>query len=138
MKKKPWLCYVDYSDFTPGIGYAYFTTHKHPRGDDWDDEPYEYNAETPYERYIYGVIEFHLSDVVEPRYVDKYGDVDLEQINSPWTIEEINERKVPWLRTPTVWIWVGITPSSFLAIVQALGGDAIVIMGKQEEVGAYV
>lgn len=73
-------------------------------GDDWDDAPYEYNAEEPYDRKYYteysdewcrergkGNIRFIAYkgyDIAEPK--DGHW-------NSPHSVEMINQKAVPWL-----------------------------------------
>ena len=44
-ENEPVLCYIDQ------MGRAYFTTQALSKqwGDDWNDAPYEHNAETPYD-----------------------------------------------------------------------------------------
>jgi hypothetical protein len=112
----PVLCYVD-------DNWAYFTTQDlaDQWGDDWDDAPYEHNAETPYDPCWHN----------EPRHVAKRGGlcgcspclrdwtVDGKprweiikvafdgpfnrpadgHLNSPYSVQQINSGEVPWLRT---------------------------------------
>lgn len=58
-------------------------------GDDWDDTPYEYNAGCVSEEYVSGYrdVVFPFDDlVIEPRE---------GTINSEWSKEDMQERKVP-------------------------------------------
>lgn len=73
-------------------------------GDDWDDAPYEYNAEEPYDRKYYTeysdewcrehgkgnirYIAYKGYDIAEPKD---------EHWNSPYSVEAINNKAVPWL-----------------------------------------
>ena len=105
------LCYVDDdSEYTGGNLTLYFTELNdvtEQRGDDWDDAPYEHNAGTPYEhdynqpeqgvkdgRGIYPRIKIYkimITDghnIMTPR---------TNQLNSPYSVEDINKGVVPWL-----------------------------------------
>ena len=61
-------------------------------GDDWDDAPYEYNAERVYQEYIRGEMQMVFPfnwDVLEPS--------DRETWNSPWSKEDMKAGRVPCL-----------------------------------------
>ena len=61
-------------------------------GDDWDDAPYEYNADPVYEEYVRGKVSLVFPfdwDVLEP--------ADCEGSNSPWTKDDMKSRRVPCL-----------------------------------------
>jgi hypothetical protein len=90
------LCYID--PRRPNC--AWFTTApitgpQRQWGDDWNDAPYEHNSEPPYEWAAYmRTPEYHLERL--------YFEVDGEQpcdrsFNSPWSVEQINVGRVPWL-----------------------------------------
>lgn len=124
---EPVLCYVE------GC-WAFFTTQalKDQWGDDWEDSPYEHNAEPPYEWY-------------EGRNVPRYEivkvafDGDLEtpssgHLNSPYSVEQINNKAVPWLK-PWYWqsnwgkpveVWAGTTLTDFKRLVAESGGEVYV------------
>ena len=104
------LCYVD-GDNYPGCTITlYFTELENVQdqwGDDWDDRPYEHNAEPPYEQDyskpeqgikdgrgvypeigIYKVIVTGAYNILLPC---------SNTINSPYSVEDINKGVVPWL-----------------------------------------
>jgi len=115
---EPVLCFVEGDT-------AYFTTQPLNKqwGDDWNDAPYEHNAGTPYE------------DHSEERwniYTLKF-DWDAEQpkgehYNSPYSVEDINGGKVPWLK-PSKWIkdgkniYAGATMRDFAISIMSTGGN---------------
>lgn len=124
----PKLCYIEGRT-------AWFTTaplvgEGKQWGDDWNDAPYEHNAGPPYEwRSERGTPEYTLmwgmftGPLLEP--ADYHGG-----INSPWSIEMINEMRTPWLKTetyvpsdPNVRIYAGVTPVEFAAKVYDAGGS---------------
>lgn len=87
------LCYVS-------NGIMYFTSDfNNVWGDDWDDAPYEYNADPPYEK---------RNDEDDDTYIEKiaYCSNDYEckepsygcGYNSPFSVEEINKGSIAWLR----------------------------------------
>ena len=79
--QEPRLCYV--SD-----GRAYFAV-KDPKdvwGDDWDDRPYEHNAEPPYE--------YDLKVMFDGDWAEPYHGF----ANSVWSVKDINNGAVAWLR----------------------------------------
>ena len=95
------LCYVDGNE-------AWFTSDwKNQWGDDWDDRPYEHNAEPPYE-HDYSKPEQGIKDGrgIYPE-IDIYkvivtGAYNIllpcsNTINSPYSVEDINKGVVPWL-----------------------------------------
>lgn len=104
------LCYVDSSEYTGEPMTLYFTELDDVTqqwGDDWDDAPYEHNAGTPYEHdynqpeqgvkdgrgiypriRIYTVVVTGGYNIMTPR---------TKQLNSPYTVEDINKGIVPWL-----------------------------------------
>lgn len=89
------LCYVSGP-------WAYFTTRKLSEqwGDDWDDAPYEHNAETPYTYH-----EIDKKAEIKPWKIVKVAwDGDFESpsdghTNSPWSVAQINAGAVAWLRS---------------------------------------
>lgn len=111
------LCYVDGN-------WAYFTTQDVEKqwGDDWDDAPYEHNAEPPYEsqdeEWVIERVAFE-SELVPPC---EY------HLNSPWSVQDINSKKTAWLRSPR-WveesiaeIFAGTRLDHFIEIMRILGG----------------
>ncbi len=110
------LCYVEGN-------WAYFTDRPLTGegcqwGDDWNDAPYEHNAEPPY---VSGgekveVIGFMGADLETPSYTSL-------------SVERINAGVVPWLATPSwsskevVTIFAGADMAEFKDKVQASGGQ---------------
>lgn len=123
------LCYVDYiSEETYDENYnrisnpdydiktsrfsAYFTPIDlaDQWGDDWNDAPYEYNAEIPYDDFggqEYTILELQFgypdTEVDEEGYIftrdfEYYQPKDAARsLNSPWSVEDINLGAVPWI-----------------------------------------
>lgn len=106
------LCYVERDEA------AYFCA-ENPEdvwGDDWDDAPYEYNAGTPYAKSE----KLYYEGVWLDQPCEGHG-------NSPYTVEQINEGKVPWLRSPdyakeSIVLYAGTTAGDFIAAIEAHGG----------------
>jgi len=131
------LCYVS-------EGKAYFTTKllKDQWGDDWNDAPYEHNAETPYKanesftHFIDGKMA-QGSDYTNGKpnweiYCVHF-DADLNEpcdgcTNSEYSVEMINKKVVPWLVAPgynkkVLSISAGCPLSSFIELIQEYGGE---------------
>jgi hypothetical protein len=117
------LCYVEEP-------WAYFTTQELSKqwGDDWDDRPYEHNAGAPYK--------WHDGRDGEPWEIVKvawYADLITPcegHVNSPYSVQDINQGAVPWLRTPSyssrkvqVEIYAGTTLDEFIRVVESVGGE---------------
>lgn len=117
------LCYVRH-------GYAWFTTCPLEKqwGDDWDDAPYQFNAEDPYAS-MRDVPEYELfcvrfeSPLVTP---EEFG----YQIGL--SVRQINAEVAPWLQTPAYEtddrhiIWAGTTFAEFKYILKKAGGVILV------------
>jgi hypothetical protein len=116
---EPVLCYVD-------DGWAYFTTQALDEqwGDDWDDAPYECNAETPYEDWRseregrplkWTIVKVGFDGhLYEPhRYGEPYRSVQ-------W----INKGRHSWLETfdGSLRVKAGATLQEFREVVTASGG----------------
>jgi hypothetical protein len=89
-------------------------------GEDWDRKPYECNAGDPYveEPWISFKVAFD-GDWAQP----KYG-----HWNSPWSVEQINKKMVPWLRTQTyadkqIAIFAGTPLLEFCKLIKEGGGN---------------
>ena len=114
------LCYVEGS-------FAFFTTQDLDKqwGDDWNDAPYEHNAERPYEWAEY--MEKH---GIEPYEIKRVAfDAEFDQpcshtINSPYSVQQINAGAIPWLRSTIskVSIPAGTTLPDFINLVNQAGG----------------
>jgi hypothetical protein len=75
------LCYADEH-------FAWFAPSKEVNGDDWDDAPYEHNADPPYDRC--GCIKVAYDGWFElPR---------AHQTNSRYSVDDINAGAIAWLR----------------------------------------
>ena len=88
------LCYVDGN-------IMYFTDNfENQRGDDWDDAPYEYNAEEPYDRKYYKEYDDEWCKkhgCGNIRCIAYLGDAR-EACDYGWlSVDEINKGGVPWL-----------------------------------------
>ena len=98
MEKKFRLCYV-------GGNVMYFTDNfEHQWGDDWDDAPYDCNAEEPYE----WIDEWPAEENIKNghghiRYIAYRPDWKVSTLNdgcldSPFSVKEINKGDIAWLR----------------------------------------
>lgn len=104
-------------------------------GDDWDDAPYEHNCGDPYNNKdcTYKLYTLYLYIPVNP---NKYADT-IEiltpmngYLNSPYSVEDINKKKVPWIRInrgceEVVSIFAGETLSQVLKKLNNYGIIAI-------------
>ena len=138
------LCYVDnINDYS--ILELYFTELDDVTkqwGDDWDDTPYEHNAEPPYE-YDYsqpeqgvkdGVGIYPKIDIYKLFIVVRSWKVDVltpcsGTINSRYSVEDINKRIVPWLTIVNEkenlkdFIHAGTTIKEFIKIMKKYEDD---------------
>ena len=111
------LCYIDGNK-------AWFTSDfEHQWGDDWNDIPYEHNAEPPYDAYYIDgnriPIELKTLYFELPYY--SYLPCD-SFFNSPYSVEDINKNEVPWIKTEDFKIVAGTSIEIFKAIVKQYGG----------------
>ena len=104
------LCFVE--DLSINVFALYFVKLgkrklKDIRGDDWDDIPYEHNASPPNE-ITYKII-------VEDSNLNSPASF---YINSPYSVEDINGKLVPWLKgsggKKEITIWAGDTLSKVI------------------------
>jgi hypothetical protein len=80
------LCYVD-------GGLMYFTSDfENQWGDDWDDTPYEHNAEPPYTDENIKLIKIYFN-----RNTYDWKDPAWRYNNSPFSVKDINSGAVAWL-----------------------------------------
>lgn len=137
MSNEPVLCYVSGAC-------AYFTTQAlaDQWGDDWDDAPYEHNAGGPYhwrpEKWDRELRQNVPND--EPRWdiTVVYFEADLAQpcdgggLNSPYSVQDINAGRTPWLfgsrwsHTPGLRIDAGTPLSEFKRLIWHAGGRVYV------------
>jgi hypothetical protein len=101
MSKRYRLCYVREN-------ILFFTDNfKNQWGDDWDDRPYEHNAEEPYDRKYYSEYDDEWcvkngKGNIRKIAFDHYDGYYIKQpkdgfCNSPYSVEDINKKAVPWL-----------------------------------------
>lgn len=127
--KKFKLCYIDGNK-------AWFTNDfEHQSSDDWDDRPYEHNAEPPNDywsemiednldcwkrKWIHHPITlktlyFETNDWSERRPCDGY-------TNSPYSVDDINKGAIAWLHTDKYNIQAGTTMEEFIKTIKNNGG----------------
>jgi hypothetical protein len=121
------LCYIGYDS-------AYFTTQSldDQWGDDWNDAPYEHNAGTPYK---YRADRMGDKDQVPWKITKIFfeGNFDTPNegvLNSRYSVEQINNKVVPWLRGSRftnlegkVTIWAGTPLDEFCRTILECGGQ---------------
>lgn len=140
MKKELYkLCYIENN-------FAYFTTQDLNKqwGDDWDDAPYEHNAEEPYTP----AIRYFTADRQEKIETDWNADgtpkweimkiafycpsaatpAETAGMNSPYSVEMINNKLVPWLIVhwrmyPDKALFAGASIDSFVEFIEDAGGE---------------
>ena len=115
--------------------YAYFTEVplSNQWGDDWDDDPYEYNAEEPYDDHYVGNERKEHLIIKVPFYVCHNGyDVKMPEDygydNSPFCVRDINAGAVAWIfarslepkRADGVAILAGMNPYEFFERVDRI------------------
>lgn len=112
------LCYIDGNK-------AWFTSNfEHQWGDDWNDVPYEHNAEPPYDFYYKNEKEIPI-ELKVLFYDFPYEWVQLpcdNFINSPYSVEAINRGVVPWIVGKNFVIQAGTALEEFKKIVKANKG----------------
>lgn len=135
MEYNPKVVYEDLPnpeyDQTSRTHFAYFTRLNllDQWGDDWNDVPYEHNAEEPYEDTEGDIIKVPFAFIGQDDgegYFSTYPlgyklPKDYGGGNSPWSVEDINLGAVPWLfvkdisnkHVPAVVIMAGINPVEF-------------------------
>ena len=113
--------------------YAYFTPIDLDKqwGDDWNDSPYEYNAEIPYDDYRDGAERVEVEIVMVPFYVPYEGGWNIRfprdwgGDNSQFSVEDINSGAVAWIfdkRTKTA-INAGCNPAEFFEKIQIINKE---------------
>jgi len=136
---KPVLCYVS------GC-WAYFTTQplEEQWGDDWNDAPYEHNAEPPIKPCWHNKPEHvqrrgHICqcdacksswnedgtpkwEIVRIAFDGPFDQPCDNHVNSPYSVEQINKKHVPWLTSAGPVIFAGTTLSEFVMAVKEAGG----------------
>lgn len=143
-KKNYKLCYIDNIDMDSVLE-LYFTELADVTkqwGDDWDDVPYEHNAEPPYEHDYSqpeqgvknGVGIYPKIDIYKLFIVMRGWNVDVftpcsGTINSRYSVEDINRKIVPWLTIVNEkenlkdFIYAGTTIKEFIKIMKKYEDD---------------
>lgn len=116
------LCYVDGNK-------AYFTDNfKKQWGDDWNDRPYEHNAEPPYTHYYEDGVEYPITikevffEIPYWNYLPCDG-----HTNSPYSVEMINKGAVAWIATPDFCIPAGCSLREFKKTIKKYGGKIFIM-----------
>lgn len=132
------LCYIEGNK-------AWFTNNfENQDGDDWDDAPYEYNAGEPYDSW--GELIKDSKKPIEREWKDheikhKHLYFEMSQAytlpldlrfldddpNSPYSVEDINKRVVPWIHTKTFNIYAGTTYEEFIDVMKLNGAKIYVL-----------
>ena len=117
------LCYVDDNK-------AWFTSNWEKQwGDDWDDRPYEHNAEQPYTSYWENNKEYPIPQ--KTLYFELPYNCDIKHpnygsYNSPFSVEDINNKVCPWLSIENngnmEYIFAKTTYTNFIKTIKRLGG----------------
>ena len=130
MKNKKFeLCYVDGNK-------AYFTNDwKHQWGDDWDDVPYEYNAERPYEHYYIDGKEYPIElKELFFEFPEEWVKLPCDtHLNSPYSVEMINKGAIAWIVGNNFIIPAKTEYEDFIKIVQSNKGIVYVPLSKNKE-----
>lgn len=96
------------------------------------DRPYEYNASSPYDSYYENHIE-HKIELKEIFFKLPY-DYTMPctgHLNSPYSVEDINNKKVPWIEYEGVKIWAETTLADFIETIENLEG--IIYVPRKEK-----
>lgn len=115
------LCYIKNNK-------AYFTSNwKEQWGDDWDNRPYEHNAEEPYYHYWKNNVEYPIK--MKELYFELpclYSEPCEGHVNSPYSVEDINNHRCPWLTIQTSnkthYIFAGTSYTKFIKQIEELDG----------------
>lgn len=126
------LCYVSGD-------WAFFTTQEVSEqwGDDWNDAPYEHNAEEPYEwRANSEKPYWEIKSVAFRANLDQPCD---GHSNSPFSVEDINAGAIAWLRSASyqqkkVFIPAGTTLADFISTIHECGGQVFLPIPKPQSV----
>lgn len=123
------LCYV-------ADGIAYFTTQSLEKqtGDDWDDAPYEHNADPPYEPHYpcdrWSIYEVRYEEV-DGLHTPAEDSGDAYYGNSRYSVDAINAGAVAWLTNaiggyePLVVVKAGATLVEFCGLIERAGGHVV-------------
>ena len=98
-------------------------------GDDWDDSPYDCNAEDPYDSYKKGDKEYKIKHkIIYFELPDYYGYLPCNgYTNCPYSVQDINNKTVPWLHTRDFNIFAGASLEEFKNMIKEYGGKIYVL-----------
>jgi hypothetical protein len=112
------LCYIEGNQ-------AFFTTQDIEKqwGDDWNDVPYEHNAEEPY-RWREGSNEppWEIKSLffdVRPGWLKRPHE---GYFSSPYSVQSINAKAVPWLMGEGIVVWAGTEYEEFKRLILEVKG----------------
>ncbi len=119
------LCYVEGNK-------AWFTNNFEKQwGDDWNDRPYESNAEPPYDSWYdeeknrheikHKCLFFEVDDWFDQRPCDM----------GRYSVEDINKQAVAWIHTDKFNVLAGTTYENFIDIIEKNGGKIYLL--KEED-----
>lgn len=118
------LCYIEGN-------FAYFTNDLSKQwGDDWNDIPYEHNAGEPYEHQGQKVVKLaFVCELSTP--------AEIHGINSPYSVQDINEKRTPWLSGTSyesgeyIEIYAGTTMDEFIDIIHSINGEIYQLLERE-------
>lgn len=128
------LCYIDDNGYS-NQGVAYFTDNlENQWGDDWDDAPYEHNAESPYHEWSELIEdnkdiskrkwEHHPINIKKVYFeLDDYKVPCSGYSNSPYSVRDINRGVVAWLWSDQFKLFAGATMEEFIQTIETHGGS---------------
>ncbi len=98
-------------------------------GDDWNDRPYDCNAEEPYDRYHKDGKEYKIKHKIIffelPPY---YGYLPCDgYTNCPYSVKDINNKAVAWIHTEDFNILAGTILEEFKRIIRQHDGKIYIL-----------
>jgi hypothetical protein len=104
--------------------WAYFTTQEveKQKGEDWHKIPWEHNAGVPYQN--------GMSQIKKLAFQSPHSLVGINTLNSRYSVEQINQKVVPWLFRPQKYtgeyygedIFAGESIETFVEKIKEVGG----------------
>lgn len=123
------LCYVKRN-------FAYFTSIplELQWGDDWNDAPYEHNAGEPYYDHRPNPGASYIDhSILKVAYDGNFEEPRDSFSNSSYSVEQINKREVPWLKSwlkeDELTVWGGDSLDTFIEVVTKGGGNVYIPLG---------
>lgn len=104
-------------------------------GDDWDDAPYEYNAERPYTHYFENKIEYPIElKELFFEFPEEWVKLPCDNYtNSPFSVEMINKGAIAWIIGNDFIIPAKTEYEDFIKIVQKNKGIVYLPLPKSKE-----